>query len=64
LKFQLRLFLETGAVVVMVVMGVGKAVVGKVPAQEVGLPLLVPILAARSGPVQGEKRFKLPRSVK
>ncbi len=39
----------------VMVMGVRKAVVGKVPAQEVGLPLRVPILAARSGPVQGEK---------
>jgi hypothetical protein len=64
LKLQLCLFLETGAMVVMVVMGVGKPVVGKVPAQEVGLPLLVPILAARSGPVQGEKRVQLLHSVK
>jgi hypothetical protein len=46
----------------MVVMVVRKAVVRKVPAQEVGFPLLVPILAARSGPVQGEKEFKLPHS--
>jgi hypothetical protein len=64
LKFQLRLFLETGAMVVVMVVGVGESVVGKVPAQEVGLPLRVPILAARSGPVsaQGEKRVKLPHS--
>ncbi len=40
-----------------------KAVVGKVPAPEVGLPLLVPILAARSGPVsaQGEKGLGLKK---
>jgi hypothetical protein len=41
--------------VMVMVMGVRKSVVGKIPAQEVGLTLLVPILAARSGSVQGEK---------
>jgi hypothetical protein len=47
---------------VVMVMVVRKTVVGKVPTQEVCLPLRVPILAARAGPVQGEKWLNLPQS--